>query len=353
LTERRRGFWSGLLEGASRPSWTALVGSLAVGALWILLALVLVTPETLADHGGGFLAVGDGRTRLTGEVLRLRREADDRPLVLLVGVSSLEEALTHPDDLEARIVAELGSPVRVVPLMVGELLPAEVVAILDAVPAGRRGALVLTAGPRMLSHPRWHLEARLGLIRFGFDSEAFREEVARTGLEPLAHRGIYALDHLDFLLTQRPTLERRLLGRPTRPFHPFDGQPPPTDEEIRTRVGWNAGRKSDYEENREAGLETLGRAVELLRAKGDYEVIVLRPPRNPRLAPVTHPPELAASHEARLRRFAAEIGASLLDTRAGVELTEADFHDHVHLSSRAARERFTAWLAESLAEALR
>ena len=99
------------------------------------------------------------------------------------------------------------------------------------------------------------------------------------------------------------------------------------------------------DENGEANLAILSRAVKRLQARG-IRVVLSESSLNPRAALMCGP--RYDMYSARMTRFANAHNVPYWNTNRDAKLTEADFHDWVHVSDPAAQRRHQQALVTGL-----
>ncbi len=339
-------------EGLLRPSRASLAGILIVAVAWFVVAAAAVTPEFVAVRGAPVLERLRDGGRITCSALRLRSSKERPPTVILIGASGFRRALTRPEDVAARLSARVGRQIEVVDLTVGGMTVWEAASLMDCVPSGFHGVVVISFGPTMLSYSPEDLAKRAGKIRFGLDTEAHDEELRRAGFEPPRRTGIYFIDHLDFLLAHRATWPHLLRKPSTRlgrinPWRPVRHGARSDRHRARIRA-----RLDDYEVTREPCLATLGRAFDRLRERGVEEIVYVTPPRNPAHEGTTYPIHILEDLVPRVRGFGEEHDLTLLVPGPETTLRAEDFFDECHLQDLEAVKRYTSLFVERLAPSI-
>lgn len=349
--------WSAFLAGACAPSAAALFLAALICAGWIVACARLVTPRWVVRHES-LLTTGrrDEFPQLASRALGLRLSHPREPLVVLIGDSSLREAVTSEADLSRRLGERAGRPTSAALLAAGGVTILDELALTDQILAGRpRGVVVLEVSQYDLCLDPINVRRSPGDAThdFPFESPSRRDELRQMGVPvgPLTHN--LFLDGRRFFASRVDRLVSLRHDRYLVRQHLFEGRGGWTERDWHAREAaekvcrWEAG----YRRNRDANFAIYARLLARLRSAGLHPCL-LRMVENPRNAQVCGPPgaPLRGEYQADLRAFAATQGVPLLDDlERAAGLDPADFGDYVHLRADAARQRYTAALADRLA----
>jgi hypothetical protein len=350
--------WAALVAGLRADSLAAIVGALVVCAGWIAFAAWKVTPGWVAAHSA-LLTTGihDELPELGSKTLALALSPPSGRMIVLVGDSSLREAVTTESDLASCMAKEIGHPEPTVMLTAGGLTIFDEVAVLDQLSGRIHGAVVVEISEFQLSmSPATVRETPEAFVHsLPFVSDACREELTKAGvaLPPLLHN--YFFDNYPFFAARIDSLVRFRPAYRVQP-HFLDEHAPWTMHEWRSRPaavrlrGWEA----TYRQSRDVNFGIYARMLGRLRMAG-LQPCLLRMVENPQTELLCKGPELRLRQEYAedVRRFAKSQGVPLIeDLEKIAELRPKDFTDYVHLRTNAARVRYTACLARCVAEAL-
>ncbi|MCB9685947.1 MAG: hypothetical protein H6738_03045 [Alphaproteobacteria bacterium] len=335
-----------------RPSGSTLLGALAVFLGWWALLLGLVRPDVLARVDERWLLAGpdDDYGHLTHLVLQLQRVTWGSDTLLVLGPSSTREGITSAEALGAEVTRRVGRPVATYLLAADAETPFEYAAILDAMPDGFRGVVVLGVSPSLVA--RSHVERVQRAtdrrdLALGWRSADRDAALARVGVATPRPTGMYVLDVQDFLLPRALVPIRVLAGRQPA-YAPHRSPPPRTtlDASIRNL----GGKISHYAEGKEIAFPLLWQVMERFAARStDVRFVLCEQPEWRELYAHTVGPERMESYRNHLERLA-ERRPDTVVLDPGVGLSTDDFADLIHLATDRGRERYTDGLARGVAE---
>jgi hypothetical protein len=327
------------------------VGPLALALAQLVTLAAVVDPGFVAGlHPTTLMSDRlDYDAHATVAAQRLRRGSISPLDVIYTGNSAAVEALDDPAamgaDLSGRVSADVGFHFLAT---LGQTLW-ETVILVDELPAELRGLVIIGVSPVAVTMSRARLRVLLDAPRLALDSAAFRDEVARAGLEPPAHTGIYLLDHGRFFVARRLAVLRRPWGLlPLDTHHYTRTRPAWTREDWRIRAP-EIPEQVDLSRLAElTGL--LGRMLDRLLAREGLRVVLLEAPQHPLMTVGLG--EKAGAYREAILAVAARDGAEYwrLDEEAGLEA--GDFHDWGHLGRPEARRRYQEVLARRAAALL-
>ena len=316
---------------------------MAVCGAWLIATALLLTPQRLAalDQDELLLSPHDDPGRVTHQVLRLAsRPWPPGGSAILVGPSSMREALSSTEDLAQK----LSAPMAIHDLSGRGLTPIEDVAILDALPDGLWGVVVWTVSPIALSKVDpvlyEHLRRRSGLA-LGFVSDQRDAELAALGIDVPRRVGIYAWDTRTFLL-QRLALPLRTTDPVYRRHRTRRSTDPAANRREVSMKLRSLGRALPV------GLDLIDRALDRLAVRSRSVAFVLLEQTQDR-----DQVEGLVGHRA-LARYQRGIDALVAERTDTIHvdpndgLVSDDFADLVHLYTDRGRRRFTADLAQAI-----
>lgn len=345
-------FWDGLT--GIRLSTALGIFAFALAELALLAALV--TPDRVAALPAGVVARhgGDDGASTTVAALQMARTAGARPTVVLVGASSLREALLDAESLRTDLAGRLG--VAEDRLEVHDLTTSgqelfESLALLDLLPAETPGVLVIGAGAARLMRPRATTLDRFEHPDLAIDAPALDARGAELGFTPPHRSGVYLLDHLQFYVTRPQLLWRPFTGPIALARHRYLGRTPWTEKRWVKGLDTLVALLDDPTPVTEANLGALSAALPRLAAGGRRSVVLLDAVMHPRARERVGP--LVAGVEARVREMAGRHGAQYLSLDAEARIEPGDFYDHTHFVTETAMQRYQSALAGHLAPLLR
>ncbi len=342
--------WTQFQTGLFQPSLGALLGTLAVACGLFAACVFGITPQFIGAGGYRYFTSGpiDTYANLTAEVLHLRATGFAEPPLLVLGASSMREAVADPSELSRGFA----TPVEPHLLSAGSLSIWEMAVVLEQLPERLEGIVAVELSPRRLALPPDRVQALLTSPNFPLHSDWVDARARADGLAVPARKSSYFLEHFRFFVA-RPGMLSNVISGPVEPRRHFaeTWRVPTADEfeRIRSTAGrWTGG----YAEHRDFNLAFYRDLVARLRSRGAL-VAFVESLSNPEVDSVVFADPTARETLEQYRRdadaLAAELGVPLLRPGERAALDPSDFHDHTHLRVMPARERFTAALAEELA----
>ena len=351
--QRAMAFWRAFWQGASTPSLGVLAAIVTLAGAQFVAILLWLTPQRIADEGPGLWMNDpwDHSAYVTAEALRMERSDPETLGIAVLGSSSMRHVFEDHEAFRVRLAERFESPVQMHFLAAGGQSLWESELLLDHLPDGFRGAVVIGVHPGRAIYDPGALGEWLEQPRLGLEAESTRRLRDRFGLPQPEQTGFYFLDHMPFLAARRVAIARNLLTGPQAyAKHGRRIDAPLSAEAVAMRDAGAPSLMKHWEEDGAAGARALQRLVERLSAAG-IEVIVAFSPLHPNVE--AHHPEAVARFRALMRESAVRAGASVLDFNTEAALAEDDFRDVFHLDTSGARARCEDALALELTDRLR
>jgi len=342
------------IRGATRPSLGALLGAACVGAALLGVCAWGITPHLIATKPGYFeVDKRDEFAHLTARTLQIAESPVDGTSVVIIGDSSVREAISSPEDLEQQLLEKSGQHVTVKLLAAGGLTQWGTVAITDNIRDHIKGVVLLEISPYNLSmdeEPLTEYERTVAV-----ESEAFRDEIRKFGLTPPPHTGNYFIDNYRFFVA-RPACLWNLVYEPLNPPQHFIEHPRAWSRRQWARAyarvwAW----VPHYDENKARNLAIYQRMIERLRKNRGITVALYETIESPQIQSLAHgsnDKKTKARYYTDMAAFLHENHLELLDVASEAEVGNRDFWDPFHMMTDNARRRYTAALANRLAELL-
>jgi len=354
-------FGRAFLDGATKPSLPALLGTLGVAISIFLLFVTLLTPDFLATKGYGYFFDGptDNYAYLTSETLRISKTAKSpQKNIVLMGASNIKEAV-HAKHLEQLLQDKTKQPIKVYNLTAGGLFLWEEICLLDKIRNRFRGIVVLQITPtRRLALDRDHL-SKGGITRhsrLAMYCPKFDEEMHIAGVSKPQWIGNYFLDFYKFFVVRLPALLKNVVTGPVQ-WSPQQAHKwrPPTQKQWERSVNHLVKWQKTYHENRDTNFEVYRRLIRYLREDG-IETAFLEAIRNPAAEDLIFAkPEVVKiyqEYKSDVIKFAQEMQIPYWDLAKFANFKSEDFIDTVHLKKDKARHRYTAVLATRITDML-
>lgn len=344
-------FW----EGFSTPSALAFRVFCAALAATCAFCLWFFSESTLAGPLGEYLPRSgrDAEAFATHEALRTGHSTPDRPRLLILGTSTLAQAIGPGKALHAQLLAETGQDWEIVTLTTPLQAPTDQFALVERALESQTVdsppvIVVLGFGLQRL---RWSAPRTLemaALPRLGLRSVWADDEIATLGGVPAPQSGVYLRDNLAFVLINgSEALLRLALHTPARrKIDSYaEGKPAGPRPEVRRTMG----------EDIRTGLSELApllaqveRLAGRLSGIPGTRLVLIEEPLSPGLVTDQDLASAQAAFGAAMADFSARTAIVHWPIGSTSGLSAADFFDDLHVLPGPAQDRFQAALAGRL-----
>lgn len=347
--ERWREAGAALMEGLSGVTLPGLLAAGTVAVAQFALLACWITPDFVARVDEGYLVYSpiDDFAMVTKVALKIERSDPETLQLVFAGPSTTRESVLDDRRMEADLERLVGEPVRFWLAASSWQSFWETAAVVDHLPEGYRGAVLIGITPGRLSRSVDFLARLLDKPQMALDSPSFDREVELAGLPVPEKTGIYLWDHARFFAARRAALWRLLRG--PMPYHRnrYADRPRWTDahwqqweSEVASRWGANMQKCKD------ANLAVLDRILNRLDAQGIPSALVHTPMDEARLMAVG--PDWYPVYINAVQRYAAQRGVPFWDLNEQVGVTTDDFFDWGHFRRRKTQLRYQAALAQKV-----
>ena len=344
-----------LLEGLLKPSALSLGAAFVVLASAVSFAATHITEQEMAGPLPGLVAESpaDYDAFVSGEAIRLRARGTAQPMIVVLGSSSIREAI-DPADVAAELAARGRSGISVHNFGTGRQPLVQSLVLSDHVPDGASGVLVVGVGPSRFTDSRDALRAEAASPRLALRSDSLDELLARDGGHVRPRRASYLLEHLGFFVPRTGQLLHRSLGGSAvrRNAHRYIGLAPLAGTEWERQLHGVTARWGRYREESGWNVELLTELVERVQRRTLMRVVLVEHPLSARFRRESGCDDVVRSHRELMAGVAGQLGAQHLILEELTELTDGDFCDWAHLRDRAAIERCGRALAGAVAPLL-
>ena len=352
-------FLQGFLIGLREPSSISVLSLCATAWAFVLFLFLVVDRDHVRDRGLDYLLDNPNDFDAYASVTALKLEAFAKaaPILVITGGSTTRDvAVTRL--LGDSFTRSGPEDVHMFKLTTRRQTLLESIAMLERIPTGARGVAVigLTVGT-LSTFPASAKALRpeeVDSARYAFRSAAFDAELRRVGVKPRPVYGHYLLDNSPFFLARLGAIGSNLLT----------GSGPSYAESVirpRRRVTaqrWEVtGRRvserlASYDENSDAALKALDRALQRLAAHTSIKPILVEAPINPRFLRDFGQVELFARHLETVQRFADERDLTYLRLNELAELEDPVFYDWAHEIDEQAVRRISGIIGQAAAQRL-
>lgn len=344
-------FW----EGFSTPSALAFRVFCIALAATCAFCLWFFSETTLAGPLGRYLprTGQDAEGFATHEALRAGHTAPDRPRIVILGTSTLAQAIGPGKTLKDGLLAATGHDWEIVNLTTPLQAPTDQFALaeraLDSQGADSPPVIVVLGFG--LQRLRWTAARTLEMAampRLGLRSAWADAEMTQLGGTPQPRSGFYLRDNLDFVLINGSEALMRLvlLSPAKRRIDSYaEGGPHGPRLEARRIMGEDIRAGLPQLAPLQAGIERLAAH---LAARPNTRLVLIEEPLSPALVADQGLAAVQAEFVPAMAAFSARTGIPywLVDRESGLEA--ADFFDDLHVLPGPAQARFQAALAADL-----
>ncbi len=341
------------MDGLKRPSITGTLGAFIVAACQLLVACVVVTPLNLARIPSGYALDNelDVFTQATFDIHKMRASDPRDTGVLLVGSSTLREAVFDDNAIQDALSNSMNADVSFYRITSGWQSLWETVAIVDYLPNGFRGVIIVGVDPGRMGLARDALARRIKTPLLAIDSPNYRDEIHTAGLKPPRRTGIFLLDHARFI-SARKTIPLRLIGGPIEPEMHFSHL-----SESWSDDKWEQVERVDlpqwiqeYESHGALNLQLLDRLHKRIRQAGS-RLVLLETPLHPRVRRAC-----GAKYQNYcewVQRFAEQQDVPYWSLDQEAQLEAEDFSDFIHLRTHTSQLRYQTVIMNKIEPVLR
>jgi hypothetical protein len=356
FSSRLRAFFHGCIA----PSWIGTLGAVAICALLFAFCCVYVTEVRFARSPGRFVQdKDDAFPFVKARALQIATEsaAKSKYRVVLIGDSSISEAITSPQDLQRRIEKKVGHKIYLTPLLAGGLNQLEAVDLCAVMRDHLHGEVVLQISPYNMALAPDAATYNKALTSVGIDTSDMADEFTTANLpRPILWPNFFLRNHV-FLLSRNAAFTRLLKPLPEPPLHLHAKERDGTEQRFVRDAIHTFDDTKGMRTKTIPNVAMYKRIIEPLQARG-IRVALLETPLNPRLSSLNGAEnkgigssEKKAYRDARLE-LATETGVPVWDFGKRAKLVSKDFIDYIHLYRQPARIRFTQALANRIAASM-
>jgi hypothetical protein len=336
-------------EGATRPSLTAVAGTLLLVVFQLAAMSGYWTPERMAAMDRTLLLKygHDYDAWVTMTAHRLRYQPAAGLDVLYVTNSSGRHSIQSVEAVSQQVSDLVGEPVRFEMLATGAQTLWEAEILLDQLADNFRGVVIISTSVNRLTSTPEQLQHLASNPRLGLDSVSHTSRLHAAGIATPQQSGVYLLVHARFFaLRRRALMKNLLLG--TRAYTPHryrDGEFALEREWIATTPRFMK-RMQRFEEYSDANFKVLSEVIGRLRKRG-IQVALNEAPRHPRLVQLFG--DDFEIYQDAVQSFARAESVPLWQLDDTVALQASEFRDWGHITEPAARERYQAELGRRIA----
>ena len=357
MTERTNfaRFWAEFWAGATRPSLPALAGTIVVLFALTLLSVFGLDGRFIGGPGYGYVVSGpeDEYGFLAAEVQRFIHFPPEGESVIILGSSSLREAVTGSVGLSSLLRERTGMDVEVGNLAVGGLTLWEMMAVVDRLSEAVSGVVIFEISPNFLSDDRTSMARHAAGQRLPLYSPFLEEAVLEEGMDYPSRIGNYFLDNYRFFVSRPQSVLNAIRGPIQRRVHVAETWGTPTPAQWEAAVEQMGRWRTSYASNSEFALKILGKLVDRLRNRSlrvAFIEAVTNPDATERILSTEEARVAYGAYLVDIKRFASDAGIPYWDLQESADLAPEHFSDHSHIRIPGKRQEFTASLAELISE---
>lgn len=344
------------LQGAMQPNLASASIMLGVVLAGFLSYLAIVNENLLAGEAYRYAMDKDLDTQTYATHQLLSAEPGTDPSVYVFGSSVMVRCVKDRATIADLVSARSGQSVTAYDLSTDAQTAWEFEAMVDRIPEGGFGVIVFGASYGIWTYSPKDLAELINAPKLGFPTPTIDAAAREMGVKVPLRTGIYGLDISKFFLARRRTFVENLLSGGRDYADPLDAY---WMDVVNDPEFW-AEEKAQLPQfvaavdaNMDMHLATMARAVETLRGKGDYEMVLFEAPIHPGWFELQDGAAFFDGINRDLRAFAEEQNIEFTSARELVDLGAEDFVDFEgHISNDAARMACTEAVADFIVEAL-
>lgn len=329
------------VRGLYQPSIISTSLAVTVCGLLLLSSVVFVDEGLMRSEKHRYFAHSsyDFSTFVSSRALGLTEDQSPSKVVV-VGASSLRVAIK-----EKTLSSILGPSLPVFELCTGAQTFSDTATLLDIIPDGSYGIVVIGVGPGRFAQSTELLASRAITPALAIRTSFLDNELIRIDETPPSRSTNYFLDNRHYFLTRYRFVYRNLLvGPPTEKFKQL-GSTPLKEKENQERSLKVSQRYKESDLYHDFNSSMLKRVIDKLKNRTKMEVALLETLMKESFVADYLGEDFLHEHKKRNRQFANDLGISYWDIGDAIEFSEDDFYDYTHLRSHDAANKFTSELA--------
>lgn len=330
-----------LSNGLFRPSMVTVSTALIVCFLPILCCLIFINEDFfISDYHLYFAADDyDFPTFVSSEALQMSKSKNKSKFVI-AGASS-----TRVSVRKEKLAELMGSSTPVFKLCTGRQSFWETAKILDLIPDGSEGYVVIGVGPSRFARPQEDLLKIPKRPRFAFNTDAFDMELKLNGIEAATRFGNFFLDNQKFFIVRLKFFFRNILFGPPSPKLKYLGQDR-ADKDIQVDISKKVSARFEvYDQNFPYNKQVLERIILRLKDKTKMNIILLEHPIDPHFVNNYMGADFYSDHKKRARALAKEHDITYWNITDMIGVSKNDFYDWTHFRSIELANKYTETLA--------
>jgi hypothetical protein len=346
-------FWDGFTT-PSKLAGFAFLGSILLS---IATTLFLFNESSLSGSLGKYVPRSglDGDAFATIEALRTGSNKPERPRLIILGPSTIAQAIGSTDILETEIFEQIGQDIDVVALTTALQSPLDQFALIDRALKTQtaESPRVIIAISQGMQRLRWTPEKILQEkqeSRIGFRSDWEDAEITLLGGQAAKNYGFYAADNLRFVLLNGAVALTRFVFRaaPVRVLDQFSNGPIVQVERrhrdlIARQIRKGLSNQDDY-------FKQLQRLVNRVATVPNTRLVFLDETLSPELVSSQALEGEQTAIKQAFQNFANQNVIQLWNIVENAKIPMEDYHDDLHVSRGVAQEKIRIALIDQIAK---
>lgn len=346
---------SHFVRGLTNPSGMAVV-TMILTVVALAVACLLGLSSLMRSDYAPLLADSptDHQLFVTAEVEKLSTVDDDRPLLAIIGASVTRSSFGRTSEIEQSAKEIAGDDFQVINFASGRQNLLEHLIFIGRLPNDRKTTIVLGVGPSRFTVTKDGLAEVVLNLRYGADSELFRDEAERLGLKLRPDTGWLLVDHYNFYLPRLWSIPKNFLRfavgrRIEQNEREYVGTRKP-EHFFRTHSESVIERFGDSDEALALNKELLIRTLNYVADQPNLEIVLVEHPINPRFIDEFLGRDRYMEHIDFMKKISDEHGVAYWTLGLDAELGDENFNDWAHISSAEAQRQLRTMLITRLAE---
>lgn len=290
----------------------------------------------------------------TAEIERLTHSTDQRPLLAIVGASVTRSSFGRSKDVSASLSEALQEDYEVVNFSTGRQSLLEHLIFIERLPDDRDVTVALGLGPSRFTVGYERYENQVMSPRFGTGSDAFRTEAERMGIDPPRQTGWLIVDFYQFYIPRvlfvPKNIAKLLIGKSIRQDETEYVGRRKSEQAYRAHSDLVMSRFKNPGEDIQTNQELLVRIIKSVAERPNMNLVLIEHPIRPEFVENYLGRAAYAKHMASVSSLAQAHDVPYWTLGLEANLTEQDFFDWAHISSREAQSKLRENLVSKLEE---
>lgn len=350
-TNKIKNYFDEFYEGIIQFSLLSVLLALFIAITPFLFGVIWVDEDFMASDSHRLFSNGtrEDYPITTSIALQLSNSPKNIKKVVYLGASASRAAF-NPESVSSFLSKNLTDNVDVFNLSSSRQTLWESRLLVDKIPKGSEGIVVIGLGPNRLAQTSQELQFLQRGIRLALTADVFDKELSLVGITPTQKTGNYFIDNRHFFVPRYADLVNNIVNGAPIYQNRWYGKPP-VDlkywEKISTEVSSSILKNFDHQVDN--NLEVAQRIINDIRQHTTMKIVLTIPPKNPKFIENYLTKDFTLKFQEKVNHFAQSNQLEVLDI-ANNELTfvEDDFLDWAHFRKIEKAREYSIVLAKNI-----